>query len=327
VDHVLLKQHPDGWFCYCAGQMVSDQCWPVPSVTAERDRQRRRDRAERIPPPACWRSTLDHLAAVHADNRMPATIAVRRYLILRPGETDQYAVSPARQLVRPRGDGLAFYLSVLFDAQCRRPSGAVVRNQQQLKATGSSAGWVALLPASTASDAARLRQLQRTLVALAEARLVEIDIPGVRNRFVRFVILDEGSSVYRRAYRVPGRYDAVTRVPSRFFLNGWAHVLLPAETIMYLVLLDLQQQLGPTDVYLADTRKAQYCLTRDLYEHHGALAVYGLIEKLPDPDRRPDGRFWRRSRTKPHPLRFRVLDWGTDRQAYPAVAAALRAGW
>ena len=57
-------------------------------------------------------------------------------------------------------------------------------------------------------------------------------------------------------------------VPVEFFLHGWVHVLLPAETVVYLVLLDLEEQYGHGSVFVADSRKKAYSISRDVYENH-----------------------------------------------------------
>jgi len=302
----------------------------------DRDRQRRRaDRLRRATGP--YRTARETLQELHArGDRRPSTIAVRRTLITRH---ESGGPSPAAQLITPKGLGLALYLTALFEAQCRRPADSQIRNTRSLQPTRTDLGWVDLLPAATTgadTQAAMLRQLQRALTLLERTRLVELPRHGLVGRYERFNVLDEsgGGAHGRTGYVVPNRAtesaSALLRIPVAFFLRGWAHVLLPAEIVVYLIVLDLEGQHGDGGVYLPDRTKDEiYSITRDVYEHHRALRAYGLIDRLADPNRRPDGKFVRRPTLiyDLHPLRFRSARRGLDNDAQPTVIDALLRGW
>jgi hypothetical protein len=143
-----------------------------------------------------------------------------------------------------------------------------------------------------------LRQLQRALALLERARLVEMPRYGLAGRYERFKLLDEsgGGARGRAGYVIPNRATespaGLLRIPVAFFLHGWVHVLMPAEIVVFLIILDLEQQHGEGGVYIPDRIKDEiYSITRDVYKHHRALTAYGLIKRLDDPNRRHDGRF------------------------------------
>jgi hypothetical protein len=284
-----------------------------------------------------YRIARERLQDLYArGDRKPGTIAVRRTLITR---RESGAPSPAAQLITPKGLGMALYMTVLFDAQCRRPPGSQIRNTRSLQATGTDLGWADLLPATTTAahtQAAMLRQLQRALTSLERTRLVEMPRRGLAARYERFKLLDEsgGGARGRTGYVIPNRTtkstSALLRIPVDFFRRGWVHVLLPAEIVVYLMILDLEEQHGDGGVYAPDRIKDEvYSITRDVYEHHRALAAYGLIDRLDDPNRRPDGKFVRRPKLTYdlHPLRFVSVRGGLDNDAQPTVADALLRGW
>lgn len=304
--------------------------------TRERDRQQRRaNRLRKVAiPHRLARERLEELYV--RGGRTPGTIAVRRSFLTRRESGDP---SPAAQLITPKGLGLALYLTALFDAQCRRPPGTQVRNTRSLQATGSGSGWAGLLPAATnGADAqmAMLRQLQRALTSLERTRLVEMPRRGLAGRYERFKLLDEsgGGARGRTGYVIPNRVteppSRLLRIPVAFFRHGWVHVLMPAEIVVFLIILDLEQQHGEGGVYVPDRIKDEvYSITRDVYEHHRALTAYGLIDRLDDPNRRPDGKFVHRPAFiyDLHPLRFASARSGLDNDAHPTVIKALHRGW
>jgi hypothetical protein len=276
------------------------------------------------------------LQRIHGEGRAPASIVLRRELITR---RDAGGPSPAVQLITPRGHGLSLYLTALFDAQSRRHAGTQIRNFRPLLSTGNDVGWTDLLPAVTAAsdtDAGKLRQIHRALTALERIRLVELRRPGRTGRYEEFKLLPEsgGGIRGRTGYVIPTRAaaaeDRLLEIPASFFLRGWAHVLLPADIVVYFVMLDLRTQLQVETVYVADSVKDQmYSITRDVYEHHRALSAYGLLHRLDDDDRSPDGKIARGplSDVLPFPYRFRLIRRGLDRDALPVVSNALTQGW
>jgi hypothetical protein len=119
-------------------------------------------------------------------------------------------------------------------------------------------------------------------------------------------------------------------VPAGFFVNGWAHALLPAEVVVYLALLDLQTWYGSDGVFIADSVKDEmYSMSRDVYEHHRALTAYGLIRRHVAVDRRPDGKLLGQFAPgqPPMPHVFEIADNGFSRDALAVITSALSRGW
>jgi hypothetical protein len=306
-------------------------------VTATRDRSRQLSRVDRLRKnEQQYRDAQRQLREIHRQGRAPATIVVRRSLITRRGAGGP---SPAAQLITPKGIGLSLYLTVLFDAQSRRPAGARIRNARPLLTTGNDVGWTDLLPAVTTGadpDVDMLRQVHRALQALERVRLVELRRRGRPGRYEQFKVLDEsgGGLRGRTAYVIPNRVTSATGellvLPAGFFMNGWAHVLLPAEIFVYLALLNLRTAYDSDSVFIADSVKDQvYSMSRDVYEHHQALTAYGLIRRHVGAGGRSDGTPLRQFEPgmPPMPHHFELADNGFSRDALSVVTGALSRGW
>jgi len=305
-------------------------------VAAVRDRERQHARADRLRAAAeQYRATQQQLRTIHSQGRAPANIIIRRSLLHR---RDAGGPSAAAQLITPRGLGLSLYLTALFDAQSRRPPGALIRNLRPLLPTGNDVGWTELILAvATGShpDDGALRQLHRALTALERVRLVELRRRGAPGRYEHFKLLEEsgGGARGRTGYVIPSRGTAargtLLEVPAAFFLNGWANILLPAETLVYLIVADLQIRHGTDTVFIADSTKELYSISRDVYEHHRALTAYGLLHRLDNPHRGPDGRILHRPdfEQRPHPHHFQLVPRALEANALKTISTALSCGW
>lgn len=267
--------------------------------------------------------------------------------------------SLASVLINQRGRALSLYLIALFEAQTRSTAGTEIRNIRPLYTTNEQRGWADLLPAATATAdtaAGMRRQLTRALTHLAHYNLVELrGRAGVRSRYEGFQLRNEAGTAFN-AFRsgewTPGRYtipaaddtdvedpfDALAakvgqaealRLPAAFFLNGWVHVLSDAEIVTYLMIRDLETRYPRSSqrgVFVTEPNRLDwYGISRDVYESHRQLAAFGLIEGLPDPNRRTDGAISRRPGGGVHlqPLRFRSLSRGLQQPALRTVITAL----
>jgi hypothetical protein len=276
--------------------------------------------------------------------RYPQEIWIRKsFTIARSGRK-----SPLASLVTSKGVALQTYLVALFEAQCRYGPGERPSNNRLLvPGARHEQGWLDLV-ASHVSSAQRpatmrdnrLRQLKRALLHLEREHLVQLSASKERDRFERFRLLDEGGRPTGGEddlpYRVPGVSgglvaEALVPLPVDFFRGGWVHVLSPAEIALYLVMNGLAQQYPEvhqdSGIFLTSERRTDfYSLSRDVYESHELLRAYGLIEKLDNPNRRPDGSVYRfKDVGNPlEPLRFRVRDrQALHRNAWGEVVDAM----
>ncbi|MEV0350657.1 hypothetical protein AB0H88_33150 [Nonomuraea sp. NPDC050680] len=145
----------------------------------------------------------------------------------------------------------------------------------------------------------RLRQIKNALESLQRARLVELGSARSNGRFESFELLDECGQ-YSHAghpirYRVPDRDETTLKLPIQFFTNGWVHALSPAEMATYLMLRHISQiypsKHGTDGVFVTEKQRCEvYGIGRDAYESHILLNRYGLVERVKDSARRPDGR-------------------------------------
>lgn len=314
-----------------------------------------------------YRAARLALHQVHSEGkRSGSRFLIRRSFVQRRtnAETVQDAkFSPASAWITQKGSALPLYLIALFEAQTRSTVGSEIRNTRPLYTTNEQRGWVDLLPAATVTadtTAGMRRQLTRALTQLVHYHLVELrGRAGIRNRYEGFQLRNEAGTAFnawRSGEWTPGRYtipaaddtdvddpfgapaakDGQTealRLPAFFFLNGWVHVLSAAEIVTYLMIRDLETRYpraSQRGVFVTDpNRLGWYGISRDVYESHRQLAAFGLIESLPDPNRRTDGSISRRPGGGTHlqPLRFRSVSKGLEQPALRKVIAALnRAG-
>ncbi len=291
----------------------------------------------------------------HRGDRMPRHVVLRRSFLLR---RDNFGGrSPAVALITPKGIALQLYLVALFEAQCRRPPGTVVRNNRPLRSTAYMPGWVELLASETTqrrTEDGLLRQMKRGLHLLEQQNLAQIARRGNGIGAERFRLLDEGGRFSPIGAPVPytlpkglgpqaGEHrliDTILKqlseidVPAEFFTRGWVHVLSPAEIVTYLMLLDLEMQhtvgVNLDGVFVTNqVRLDRYSISRDVYESHRTLCSYGLIERLDNPNRRSNGQVRRFKDVPGNPLephRFRVMRKGLTNDALRTVIDGLRAG-
>ncbi|MFI1996304.1 hypothetical protein [Actinoplanes sp. NPDC020271] len=329
-----------------------------------RDTERQRARANNLQRNADrYRDATLALRQVYSEGRRQrARLLIRRSLVRRAvgWETAHGpTASPASALITQKGWALHLYLIAIFEAQTRTATGAESRNTRPLYTTGEQRGWADLLPAVTATKntaAGMRRQLTRALTQLARHNLIELaGKSGLPDRYEGFRLRNEAGTAYEvwnPGDWTPGRYSVpatddnespdpfrppaakdgqveTISLPASFVLQGWVHVLSAAEILTYLMLRDLETRYPDSSkrgVFVTEpNRISWYAVTRDVYESHRQLAAFGLIEHLPDPNRRADGSILRRpgGRTRLEPLRFRTLPEGLEQPAVRTVISAI----
>ena len=194
-------------------------------------------------------------------------------------QTSGFESSPAGSLMTPKGIALQIYLLAIFETQCRVGPGVSPRNDRPIVSSGrQTLGWLDLVASETATATPPatkrdnlLRQFKQGLRHLERERLVVLSgIPGSNGRFEAFRLLDESGSFSRNGSEIPysipqdsyldaprdPRFDdelinlgndqhssnPIITVPADLFLNGWVHVLSPAELVTYLMLRDLSRR-------------------------------------------------------------------------------------
>ncbi|SEG94138.1 hypothetical protein SAMN04489712_14320 [Thermomonospora echinospora] len=305
-----------------------------------RDAARRKERGERLRASSeVFEVAIDSCAHVWQAGRLKRrSIEIRTCFIV--GDPNG-RTAPLSRLIRPRGIAWQVYLLALFEAQCSRTGGsAVLANKRPL--VPSRPGEVAwsnlVLPEMREAliDQSKVeRQLKTALTALEKVDLVVLpERPRARNRCQGFRLLHESAESTRVTpvmYTVPDRNEPRIALPVDFFTKGWVHVLSPAETAVYLMLRHLKlkypREHDLKGVYAAEAvREGVYGIRRDTYERHRELAAYGLIQLIPDPSRRPDGKIrGYRAGEDGSPLnhRFQVLpDSALRRNALEVVASS-----
>ncbi|WP_456921279.1 hypothetical protein [Geodermatophilus sp. SYSU D00705] len=181
----------------------------------------------------------------------------------------------------------------------------------------------------------RVRQIGSTLNHLAHDDVQLVHLPNGSRRKAKyegFMLLNEAGDLERASvlpYRVPQPFEPVFGLPPSFFLRGWHAVLSDSEMALLFALLAhvglLAWAPGTTAQLDGTTRIQFHGLSLDTYATHKYLARYGLLEVVPDENRRPDGTFeGQREGLRPIPHQLRVLEQGFDRDAMGVVSATLK---
>ena len=254
---------------------------------------------------------------------------------------------PATRLLRSRGCALQFFLTALFEAQCRTPPGRIATaNTRPLKPvprTADQASWVDLVGPS--ADTAPIvsgyrainarergvRQVRQALLTLAgdDVRLVEFTKPDSLRRYDRFRLLHEAGREVPYAVPTPTGQNLFS-LDARLFTNGWVNVLKDTELAFLCMVADLQARNGGDDPVDIDgyTRIGHYGLGTDGYQAHHLLQKAGLLQVTRAEVRRPDGTFKAPDHKAPYdlsggPNSFRLVSNGFSQSALPAIIQAL----
>lgn len=246
---------------------------------------------------------------------------------------------PATRLMSSRGAALRFELTLLALVQTRRKPGArakLVEFGFEVRGSSRSRGWSDLL-ASDASDSnrdgvlmtardKRARSVRSALLALSDAGLVDFaDGPGRRDRYERFVLLDErGVEALGEAdeYRVPTKAEPTFALPSGFVTNGWLQVLEDSEIAILLMMACARDAWWENGALVVppDVRLRNYGIHRDVYSSaRKTLDWFGLLE-VREVGRHADGRA---ENGEQHTHRLSLLPGGFDAPAVTTVIEAL----
>ena len=199
---------------------------------------------------------------------------------------------PLTRLVHRATNALAVYLTAVYVGHLEaKPGHAVINSRHNTRTTeGARKSW-SLLAGLTAPRDIRTRRarMRRALDELVTAQLVNIQPPGARYRYEKWVLLrDDGSE---SQYVVPSEREAAgIRLPATFFLNGWHLVLAPGEIAMLLAIIDRARVVGVGGqggeqrwtALPQSVRRDLYGLSGEVYLHAQQLHEFGLID-LHDP--------------------------------------------
>ncbi len=297
------------------------------------------------------------LSRIHHEGRQPDHVRIRRGFVHRsepaPGLVSDRRLPPREQrpplarLISPRGLALPMELTALFVAQ-------TVRNRRQGHPTftlpiearrSDQIGWADLVAAVAEHDPAseravtrsdnRLRQLKTALDTLAKPELGLVTLPragAARTKYEDFQLRDEnGTRDVGPAvdYVVPKSTEPVVTVPVAFFLNGWIHALTDSEIAAWLMFrslnaLDTPEQDRPGVHLSGEHRLRYYGLSKDTWESHRTLSLFGLLHVEAAEGRRVDGTVEDYDpRSAPQRHRFWVTDEALQQPALPAVLAGV----
>src|SRR6185312_9742564 len=111
-----------------------------------------------------------------------------------------------------------------------------------------------------------------------------------RRRYDDFTMLDETGRPDSIAYTPPPTTVRTFQISRHFFTSLWVFTLTDAEIAMYLMLCFLRGHFPRgheiTGVYITDDVRQNVCgITRATYRSHDMLHRFGLIDRMPDPDR------------------------------------------
>jgi hypothetical protein len=259
---------------------------------------------------------------------------------------------PATRLLRSRGCTLQFFLTALFEAQCRtRPGRVAAANRRPLKPqpqAADQASWVDLVgpSADTAPIVSRhrsinarerrVRQVRQALLTLAadDVQLVEFIKPDASRRYHGFRLLHEADRAIgdqvRYAVPMPTEQNLFS-LDARLFTNGWVNVLKDTELAFLCMVADLQARNGGDDPVPipAEIRIGYYGLGTDGYQAHHLLQRTGLLQIKRSEVRRPNGTFKAPDRKAPYdlsgaPNSFFLVSDGLSQSALPAIIRALQ---
>jgi hypothetical protein len=151
-------------------------------------------------------------------------------------------------------------------------------------------------------------------------------------------MLTETGTVDEPPYTVPDGYTRTTFAISRyFFTNMWVFALTDTEIATYLMLSLLRARFASRHqdrgVFAVNgDRLAAFGLTRTTYRSHAMLHRFGLIDRLPDPDRdfetgqvRDFGKKYAQGKGSVRAHRFLINDSALERSALETIHRTLTA--
>lgn len=255
---------------------------------------------------------------------------------------------PSTRLIFPRGVTQAFYLTMLFVAQCKRRPGQKALVGRPIAepdpANPDVAPWTDLVmvpaerrPGTTSAhlvEENRVRQLEAAAKKLATNDIRLLDLPhgnelrGPLRDFVPLLEIGRLGHASRTPYTVPLPTEHVFSVPAAFFLNGWHSALTPSEVAMlFTVWASSPHDTASTSpVWLeGETRIRRYGLSPGAYGTQAFLQDLGVLQVTMPEGRRQDGTFiGKKAGESPLLNSFMVLETGFNKQAVPTVMATLK---
>jgi hypothetical protein len=237
---------------------------------------------------------------------------------------------------------MRLYLTALYECQVRQRPGSVHTNDRPLWPLSSDGiGWVGLLAVTATVSAKgrsemdnRLRQVKSAIERLVREEAVMLPSGSrPRNRFEHFLLRNDGGIQpglpAEDRYVTPRRKEGVD-IPVEFYTNNWVHCLTDSEIALWLALRLLANEHPAahreSGIFMADsTRKHRFGLTRDAYEAHSALRLFGLIKSVDNTPRWRAGRSAHlREQGLVEPLRFVLDDRTLNDSATELISATLR---
>ncbi|MFD3883020.1 hypothetical protein [Streptomyces microflavus] len=295
--------------CQGADQNVADEtCCGGCMADARQSNQRRLRRLDQMRKIRSVDGASRALRELWEGDKRPEAVVLRSTLLARrKGSETPPGLS---RLVLPKGIAQRFYLTAVFEAQCRLAAGEKWTNVLPLSGQGS---WSDLFAVDGAYDAKsatymhstvngrtaedlRLRQVQGALRTLEgpgdQYHQALVGIPrGTRDQrlYQSFQLMNEsghGGKQSPNVYVVPKKHfkgTVTTEIPAHFFLNGWVQVLTPSEIATWLALRMLSK--WARDKHLAtgiyahgELRARTFGLRRDAWEDGcQRLREFGLI--------------------------------------------------
>ncbi len=190
---------------------------------------------------------------------------------------------PCSRLIRRQSHALPLYLTLLCAAQAQFSPGTPVPLGGGRLYSGARTGSYAVLMGLRHLDPRnRSLRLNRAMLELYKAGLVDLPAEGSRRRYANFELLSDKGGDVRYRPPSPSRADLL-RVPLEFFSNGWHLVLRSSEIANLLMMLDMMQlgipsrerkEAGAPELY----RWGAYGISTEVYETHRELTEFGVLQ-------------------------------------------------
>lgn len=240
---------------------------------------------------------------------------------------------PCTRISSSRGSTLRLYLTALAIAQLTKSVGG---HPKWLPVAGSTGrpGWTDLVATNAiragsgesvleAKDK-RAKSVRESFKAMGTAGLMRFPkSTGKRGSYENYELLDEnGADGEQLLYKVPGRKEPVTTLPSGFILNSWVHLLEDSEIALLLMVACRKGSLpGPSVSVPGETRLLHYGIGRDPYSRaRKTLELFGLLN-VEEVNRHRDGKTAGGENHFLH--RFELRTEGFDEDALPTAIAVL----
>lgn len=237
---------------------------------------------------------------------------------------------------------MRLYLTALYESQVRQRPGSVHTNDRPLwPSAPDDIGWVGLLAVTAKVSAKgrsamdnRLRQVKSAIDRLVREDAATLPAADrARDKYERFLLRNDGGVQpglpAEEHYVTPRRNEGVD-IPVEFYTKNWLHCLTDSEIALWLTLrllaIEHPAAARESGVFMSDgTRRHRFGLTRDAYESHAALRLFGLIKGVDNGPRWRAGRSAQlREQGLVEPLHFVLDDRVLSDSATDVVSEVLR---